>query len=168
MLGTGRALLAGLGGRPMREPFQRVLKRRGFDSLLFANPEILAGTLDVCLLYTSEVDAARMVDAAARVAGGHGFGAELVQLFDGVDSHVAGAGHGAGGAFQIHVAGLAVSYTHLFFTIGMVSNFHKLMEEGIGRLAIVYVVCLFGFIIWLGLFISWLFFHGMTPPVIAG
>lgn len=47
MLGTGRALLAGLGGRPMREPFQRVLKRRGFDSLLFANPEILAGTLDV-------------------------------------------------------------------------------------------------------------------------
>lgn len=47
MLGTGRALLAGLGGRPMREPFQRGLKRRGFDSLLFANPEILAGTLDV-------------------------------------------------------------------------------------------------------------------------
>ena len=41
----------------------------------------------------------------------------------------------------------------------------KLMEEGIGRLAIVYVVCLFGFIIWLGLFISWLFFHGMTPPL---
>ena len=40
MLGTGRALLAGLGGRPMREPFQRVLKRRGFDSLLFANTEI--------------------------------------------------------------------------------------------------------------------------------
>ena len=51
------------------------------------------------------------------------------------------------------------------FTIGMVSNFRKLMEEGIGRLAIVYVVCLFGFIIWLGLFISWLFFHGMTPPL---
>lgn len=47
----------------------------------------------------------------------------------------------------------------------MVSNFRKLMEEGIGRLAIVYVVCLFGFIIWLGLFISWLFFHGMTPPL---
>ena len=59
-------------------------------------------------------------------------------------------------------------FTLTFFTIGMVSNFHKLMEEGIGRLAIVYVVCLFGFIIWLGLFISWLFFHGMTPPVIAG
>lgn len=52
-----------------------------------------------------------------------------------------------------------------FFSIGMVSNFRKLMEEGIGRLAIVYIVCLFGFIIWLGLFISWAFFHGMTPPL---
>ena len=61
-----------------------------------------------------------------------------------------------------------IFFTLTFFTIGMVSNFHKLMEEGIGRPAIVYVVCLFGFIIWLGLFISWLFFHGMTPPVIAG
>lgn len=53
-----------------------------------------------------------------------------------------------------------------FFTIGLVSNFKKLLEEGIGRLAIVYVVCLFGFIIWVGLFISWLFFHGMHPPVV--
>ena len=52
-----------------------------------------------------------------------------------------------------------------FFSIGMVSNFRKLMEEGIGRLAVVYVVCLFGFIIWLGLIISYLFFHGMTPPL---
>ena len=54
-----------------------------------------------------------------------------------------------------------------FFSIGVVSNFHKLREEGIGRLAIVYVVCLFGFIIWVGLFISYAFFHGMTPPVIG-
>ena len=53
-----------------------------------------------------------------------------------------------------------------FFSIGLVSNFRKLLEEGIGRLAIVYVVCLFGFIIWVGLFISWLFFHGMTPPLV--
>jgi uncharacterized membrane protein YadS len=52
-----------------------------------------------------------------------------------------------------------------FFSIGMVSNFRKLMEEGIGKLAVVYVVCLFGFIIWVGLFISWAFFHGMTPPL---
>ncbi len=55
-----------------------------------------------------------------------------------------------------------------FFTIGVVSNFKKLMEEGIGKLAAVYGVCLFGFIIWVGLFISWLFFHGVKPPVITG
>ena len=53
-----------------------------------------------------------------------------------------------------------------FFTIGLVSNFKKLMEEGIGKLAGVYFVSLFGFIIWVGLFISWLFFHGVKPPTI--
>jgi uncharacterized membrane protein YadS len=52
-----------------------------------------------------------------------------------------------------------------FFTIGVVSNFKKLWEEGIGRLAAVYVLCLFGFIIWIGLLISWIFFHGVMPPV---
>jgi uncharacterized membrane protein YadS len=52
-----------------------------------------------------------------------------------------------------------------FFTIGVVSNFKKLWEEGIGRLAAVYVLCLFGFIIWVGLLISWIFFHGVMPPL---
>jgi hypothetical protein len=52
-----------------------------------------------------------------------------------------------------------------FFTIGLVSNFRKLWEEGIGKLALVYVVCLFGFIIWIGLVISWVFFHGIRPPM---
>jgi uncharacterized membrane protein YadS len=52
-----------------------------------------------------------------------------------------------------------------FFTIGVVSNFKKLWEEGIGRLAAVYVLCLFGFIIWIGLLISWIFFHGIKPPL---
>jgi hypothetical protein len=51
-----------------------------------------------------------------------------------------------------------------FFTIGLVSNFKKLWEEGIGKLALVYLVCLFGFIIWIGLVISWIFFHGIMPP----
>ena len=54
-----------------------------------------------------------------------------------------------------------------FFTIGLVSNFKKLMEEGIGKLAAVYCISLFGFIIWVGLFISWLFFHGVKPPIIS-
>jgi len=52
-----------------------------------------------------------------------------------------------------------------FFTIGVISNFRRLWAEGIGRLAAVYCVCLFGFIIWIGLFISWLFFHGIKPPL---
>lgn len=55
-----------------------------------------------------------------------------------------------------------------FFTIGIVSNFKKLWEEGIGKLAAVYILCLFGFIIWVGLFISWLFFHGVKPPIVTG
>jgi uncharacterized membrane protein YadS len=55
-----------------------------------------------------------------------------------------------------------------FFTIGLASNFRKLREEGIGRLAAVYLVCLFGFIIWIGLAISWLFFHGIKPPLATG
>jgi uncharacterized membrane protein YadS len=55
-----------------------------------------------------------------------------------------------------------------FFTIGVISNFRKLWEEGIGRLAAVYLLCLFGFIIWVGLAISWIFFHGIKPPVVGG
>jgi uncharacterized membrane protein YadS len=55
-----------------------------------------------------------------------------------------------------------------FFSIGVVSNFRKLWEEGIGRLAAVYVVCLCGFIIWIGLLISWLFFKGVKPPLAGG
>jgi uncharacterized membrane protein YadS len=54
-----------------------------------------------------------------------------------------------------------------FFTIGVATDFRRLWEEGIGRLAAVYLVCLFGFIIWIGLAISWLFFHGVKPPLAA-
>ena len=61
-----------------------------------------------------------------------------------------------------------IFFVMTFFTIGVVSNFKRLVEEGIGRLALVYVVCLFGFIIWIGLAISWVFFHGIKPPLITG
>jgi uncharacterized membrane protein YadS len=54
-----------------------------------------------------------------------------------------------------------------FFSIGVLSNFRKLWQEGIGRLAAVYAVSLFGFVIWVGLAISWLFFGGITPPTIG-
>ncbi len=62
----------------------------------------------------------------------------------------------------------ALFFVMTFFAIGMLSNFRKLWEEGIARLAAVYVLCLFGYIIWVGLLISWLFFHGMLPPVLKG
>jgi hypothetical protein len=58
-----------------------------------------------------------------------------------------------------------IFFTMTFFTIGLVSNFKKLWEEGIGKLAAVYVISLFGFIIWVGLIISWIFFHGVKPPL---
>jgi uncharacterized membrane protein YadS len=71
----------------------------------------------------------------------------------------AGTATGEGNVFRV------MFFVFTFFTIGIVSNFKKLWEEGIGRLMVVYVVALFGFIIWVGLFISWLFFHGVFPPL---
>jgi uncharacterized membrane protein YadS len=52
-----------------------------------------------------------------------------------------------------------------FFSIGVLSNFRRLWQEGIGKLAVVYFVSLFGFVIWVGLAISWLFFAGIKPPL---
>src|SRR5215468_4105278 len=52
-----------------------------------------------------------------------------------------------------------------FITIGLMSDVRALWQEGIGKLAAVYVVSLFGFVIWVGLFISWVFFHGLKPPI---
>jgi uncharacterized membrane protein YadS len=54
-----------------------------------------------------------------------------------------------------------------FFSIGVLSNFKKLWAEGLGKLASVYVVSLFGFIIWVGLLISWIFFSGVKPPLVG-
>lgn len=63
-------------------------------------------------------------------------------------------------------------YRQLFFvltflSIGMVTDFGRLRREGMGRLAAVYGLSLFGFIIWVGLLISWLFFAGVKPPVLT-
>jgi uncharacterized membrane protein YadS len=52
-----------------------------------------------------------------------------------------------------------------FFSIGVLSNFRTLWQEGFGKLAAVYLVSLFGFVIWVGLVISWLFFSGIKPPL---
>ena len=61
-----------------------------------------------------------------------------------------------------------IFFTMTFFSIGVVSNFKKLWQDGIGKLVAVYLVCLFGFVIWIGLAISWLFFHGVKPPLVGG
>jgi len=55
-----------------------------------------------------------------------------------------------------------------FFTIGVMSDFRRLWEEGIGRLAAVYLLALFGFVIWVGLVISLLFYAGVKPPLVTG
>jgi uncharacterized membrane protein YadS len=52
-----------------------------------------------------------------------------------------------------------------FFSIGLLSDLRLLWQEGIARLAAVYVVSLFGFVIWVGLLISWVFFSGIKPPI---
>ena len=62
----------------------------------------------------------------------------------------------------------AIFFLMTFFAIGVLSNFRKLWQEGIAKLAAVYVLCLFGYIIWVGLLISWLFFHGVLPPTVKG
>ena len=52
-----------------------------------------------------------------------------------------------------------------FFAIGVQSNFSRLWDEGVGRLVGVYALSLFGFVIWVGLVISWIFFAGVKPPL---
>jgi hypothetical protein len=54
-----------------------------------------------------------------------------------------------------------------FFSIGVLSNFRKLWQDGFGKLVAVYAVSLFGFVIWVGLLISWLFFAGVKPPLVG-
>src|SRR5215470_214135 len=61
-----------------------------------------------------------------------------------------------------------IFFVMTFFTIGVMSNFRKLWDEGLGKLAGIYLLCLFGFIIWVGLLVSWLFFHGIKPPLATG
>ena len=51
------------------------------------------------------------------------------------------------------------------FSIGVLSNFRRLWEDGLGKLVAVYALSLFGFVIWVGLAISWLLFSGVKPPL---
>ena len=53
-----------------------------------------------------------------------------------------------------------------FFSIGVLSNVRVLWLEGLGKLVAVYLVSLFGFVIWVGLLVSWIFFSGVKPPLL--
>lgn len=61
----------------------------------------------------------------------------------------------------------SIFFVMTFFSIGVASNFRKLWQEGIGKLVAVYTVCLFGFIIWVGLAVSYVFFGGLKPPLVV-
>lgn len=56
-----------------------------------------------------------------------------------------------------------VFFVLTFFAIGLGANLRRLWAEGLGKLALVYAVSLFGFVIWFGLLVSGLFFHGVKP-----
>lgn len=60
----------------------------------------------------------------------------------------------------------SIFFALCFFSIGLVTNVRKLWQEGMGRIVTVYAVALFGFILWVGLFISWIFYHGIHPPTV--
>ena len=53
-----------------------------------------------------------------------------------------------------------------FTSIGIVTDFRELAREGLAKLAAAYGVILTFIIIPLGIFIAWLFHHGMLPPTI--
>ena len=52
-----------------------------------------------------------------------------------------------------------------FTSIGLVTDFRRLAEEGMGRLALVYGISLLVIIIPIGWIIAWIFHHGMVPPI---
>jgi membrane protein len=81
------------------------------------------------------------------------------------DSLPGGEFHWKIGQFCLLFVLMTVFFVLTFFSIGLLSNFKKLWQEGIARLAAVYLVSLFGFVIWVGLLISWLFFGGIHPPL---
>ncbi|AFA38990.1 putative membrane protein [Pyrobaculum oguniense TE7] len=46
-----------------------------------------------------------------------------------------------------------------FTSIGLITDFGTLKREGFGKIIAIYLILLFGVIIWIGFAISWLFFH---------
>ncbi len=53
-----------------------------------------------------------------------------------------------------------------FVAIGVITDFSKL--KGMGRLAILYAIALFGIIAPIAYLVAWIFHRGLVPPVVAG
>jgi uncharacterized membrane protein YadS len=52
-----------------------------------------------------------------------------------------------------------------FLSIGLVTDLAAFRKEGLGKVVLVYLICLFGFILWIGLFISWAFYWDVPVPL---
>jgi hypothetical protein len=59
----------------------------------------------------------------------------------------------------------ALILTYLALLVVLGAGVAALRADVKRKLAAVYVVSLFGFVIWVGLAISWLFFSGVKPPL---
>ena len=94
-----------------------------------------------------------------------GFVASLVIIFLAGYTHPDIVGAAKAGAGQANLL-RAIFFGFCFFSIGLVTNVRKLWKAGLGRVVGVYAVALIGFIIWVGLFISYIFYHGIVPPTI--
>lgn len=55
-----------------------------------------------------------------------------------------------------------------FLSIGLVTDLSAFRREGLGKVVLIYVMCLFGFILWIGLFVSWIFYSGVPVPLLGG
>lgn len=54
-----------------------------------------------------------------------------------------------------------------FTSIGLVTDFRKLAEEGMGKLSLIYGLSLLFIIIPIGWALAWIFHHGMVPPTVG-
>ena len=53
-----------------------------------------------------------------------------------------------------------------FLSIGLVTDLRAFRREGLGKVVLIYIVCLFGFILWVGLLVSWIFYGNIPVPVV--
>lgn len=94
-----------------------------------------------------------------------GFVASLVIIFLAGYANPDIVGAAKAGAGQANLL-RAIFFGLCFFSIGLVTNIRKLWNAGLGRVVGVYAIALVGFIIWVGLIISYIFYHGIVPPTV--